>query len=97
MRMRENSEEVEEVMHTEPIAYRDQHTPLTGFFAWVTRKVDNVQAFSSSMEVLGSMTTPNDAHRISRISASWLRFRHVCRRRCWRSTTHHGLRHGIAR
>src|SRR5260370_24734116 len=34
MRMRENSEEVEEVMHTQPVAYRDQATPLTGFFAW---------------------------------------------------------------
>ncbi len=34
MRMREDSEEVEEVMHTQPVAYRDQDTPLTGFFAW---------------------------------------------------------------
>jgi dienelactone hydrolase len=32
--MREHSEEGEEIMHTQLMAYRDQDTPLTGFFVW---------------------------------------------------------------
>ena len=33
MRISKNSEEAKETVHTQPIAYRDQDTPLTGFFA----------------------------------------------------------------
>jgi hypothetical protein len=31
----------------------------------MTRKADNVQAFWSFMGVLGWMTTPNNAHKVS--------------------------------